>query len=69
MGYGKRALKLPKSYYAGQFTLLSENYLSGDEGGFQEIDNEDVRLLKESITPSKKFQHFSSDYQNDDRRN
>lgn len=55
MGYGKRALKLLKNYYSGQFTSLNENDLSDDEGGFEEIDDEEVGLLKETITPRKKI--------------
>lgn len=55
MGYGKRALKLLKSYYAGQFTSLSEKDLSDDEDGFQQIDDEDIGLLKETIAPRKKI--------------
>lgn len=56
MGYGKRALKLLKNYYAGQFTSLNEDDASDDDGnGFEEIDDEDVGLLKESIAPRKKI--------------
>lgn len=55
MGYGKRALKLLKNYYAGQFTSLSEKDLSDDEDGFEEIDDEEVGLLKETIAPRKKI--------------
>lgn len=55
MGYGKRALKLLKNYYAGQFTSLNENDLPDDEDGFQEIDDEEVGLLKETIAPRKKM--------------
>lgn len=55
MGYGKRALKLLKSYYAGQFTSLNEKELSDDEDGFQEIDDDEVGLLKETIAPRKKI--------------
>lgn len=54
MGYGKRALKLLKNYYEGQFTSLNENDLPDDGGsGFQEIDDEEVGLLKETIAPRK----------------
>lgn len=31
MGYGKRALKLLKNYYAGQFTSLDENDVDDEE--------------------------------------
>lgn len=55
MGYGKRALKLLKSYYAGQFTSLSEKDLTDDEDGFEEIDDEEIGLLKETIAPRKKI--------------
>lgn len=57
MGYGKRALKLLKNYYAGQFTSLNETELLDDEdgNGFQEIDDDEVGLLKETIAPRKKI--------------
>lgn len=56
MGYGKRALKLLKNYYAGQFTSLNENDLSDDEdNGFEKIDDAEVDLLKETIAPRKKI--------------
>lgn len=57
MGYGKRALKLLKSYYSGQFTSLNETDLSDDEdgNGFEEINDEEVGLLKETIAPRKKI--------------
>lgn len=61
MGYGKRALKLLKNYYAGQFTSLNESSLNDDEdeedggNGFEKIDDEEVGLLKETIAPRKKI--------------
>lgn len=55
MGYGKRALKLLKSYYSGQFTSLNEKDLSEHEEGFQEISDDEVGLLKEQIAPRKKI--------------
>lgn len=55
MGYGKRALKQLKNYYAGQFTSLSEKDLSDDEDGFEEIDDDEVGLLKETIAPRKRI--------------
>lgn len=58
MGYGKRALKLLKNYYAGEFTSMHENDLNDDndsDNGFEKIDDDEVGLLKESITPRKKI--------------
>lgn len=62
MGYGKRALKLLKNYYAGQFTSLNESALNDDEddhdndvNGFEKIDDDEVGLLRETITPRKKI--------------
>lgn len=63
MGYGKRALKLLKNYYAGQFTSLNENSLNDgddnddddDDNGFEKIDDEEVGLLKETIAPRRKI--------------
>lgn len=58
MGYGKRALKLLKNYYAGKFTLLGEqaDAASDDEdNGIDKIDDVEVGLLKETIAPRKKI--------------
>lgn len=58
MGYGKRALKLLKSYYAGEFTSMNENELNSDDdsdNGFEKIDDNEVGLLKESISPRKRI--------------
>lgn len=60
MGYGKRALKLLKNYYAAQFTSLNENSLNDgddddDDNAFDKIDDEEVGLLKETIAPRKKI--------------
>lgn len=57
MGYGKRALKLLKKYYAGDFIPLNEDeLLDGDsDDGFEKIDDEEVGLLKETIAPRKKI--------------
>lgn len=57
MGYGKRALKQLKNYYAGKFTSLNENELIDDDNdnGFEQIDDEEVGLLKETIAPRKKI--------------
>ncbi|XP_058830026.1 RNA cytidine acetyltransferase [Topomyia yanbarensis] len=54
MGYGKRALKLLKNYYEGNFTSLTGDESEEDENGFQTIDDEDVDLLKEIIEPRKR---------------
>lgn len=57
MGYGKRALKLLKNYYAGKFTLLDEHADASDDedNGIDKIDDEEVGLLKETIAPRKKI--------------
>lgn len=63
MGYGKRALKLLKSYYAGQFTGLDENGdgiadddVDDDDGnGIEQINDAELGLLKEQIAPRKKI--------------
>lgn len=59
MGYGKRALKLLKSYYGGQFTELdddqaAEQHDDGDNG-IEQIDDEQLGLLRETIAPRKKI--------------
>lgn len=56
MGYGKRALKLLKNYYAGQFTKLDENADDDEEqenNGIEQINDEELGLLKETIAPRK----------------
>lgn len=57
MGYGKRALKLLKSYYSGQFTKLDENLADDDDepetNGIEQINDEELGLLKETIAPRK----------------
>lgn len=55
MGYGKRALKLLKNYYAGEFTKLDEDIADdGDENnGIEQINDEELGLLKETIAPRK----------------
>lgn len=59
MGYGKRALKLLKSYYAGEFTSLNENDLADDgsdsDNGFEKINDDDVGLLRETVSPRHKI--------------
>lgn len=59
MGYGKRALKLLKNYYAGKFTLLDEHADGDDDsddgGGMDKIDDSELGLLKETIAPRKKI--------------
>lgn len=60
MGYGKRALKLLKSYYAGQFTKLDEDMAEDDDDeqpeesiGIEQINDDELGLLKETIAPRK----------------
>ncbi|XP_075148996.1 RNA cytidine acetyltransferase l(1)G0020 [Haematobia irritans] len=56
MGYGKRALKLLRDYYAGKFTNLDENSGNNeDNNGIEEVEEEDVGLLKEQIRPKRKI--------------
>ncbi|XP_055594406.1 RNA cytidine acetyltransferase [Uranotaenia lowii] len=56
MGYGKRALKLLRNYYEGNFTSLADEELDEeDNNGIQAIDDEEVGLLKEVIEPRKKI--------------
>ncbi|EDS32039.1 polycomb protein l(1) [Culex quinquefasciatus] len=55
MGYGKRALKLLRSYYEGNFAPLNDNPEDQEEdNGIQSIDDDEVNLLKEVIEPRKK---------------
>ncbi|XP_038106456.1 RNA cytidine acetyltransferase [Culex quinquefasciatus] len=55
MGYGKRALKLLRSYYEGNFAPLNDNPKDQEEdNGIQSIDDDEVNLLKEVIEPRKK---------------
>uniref|UniRef100_A0A1Q3EX46 RNA cytidine acetyltransferase n=1 Tax=Culex tarsalis TaxID=7177 RepID=A0A1Q3EX46_CULTA len=55
MGYGKRALKLLRSYYEGNFAPLNDNPEDQeDDNGIQSIDDNEVNLLKEVIEPRKK---------------
>lgn len=55
MGYGKRALKLLRSYYEGNFAPLNDNPDEEQEdNGIQSIDDDEVNLLKEVIEPRKK---------------
>lgn len=56
MGYGKRALKLLKKYYEGQFVSLNDKDVAGEEEEEQAIetlDDEQLGLLNETIKPRK----------------
>lgn len=56
MGYGKRAVRLLKNYYSGKFTILNENNEEDDsDNGIDKIDDENLDLLKQEITPRKKI--------------
>ncbi|XP_055912819.1 RNA cytidine acetyltransferase [Eupeodes corollae] len=55
MGYGKRAIKLLKDYYDLKFTDLNENVNGDENGGIEEVDEDDVGLLKETIAPRRKI--------------
>ncbi|XP_065371708.1 RNA cytidine acetyltransferase [Calliphora vicina] len=54
MGYGKRAIKLLRDYYAGKCTDLNE-HINDDENGIEEIEEEQLGLLKEQIRPKRKI--------------
>lgn len=54
MGYGKRAVRLLRDYYEGKFADLNEN--NGEEAennGIEEVEEEEVGLLKEVIKPKR----------------
>lgn len=60
MGYGKRALKLLKNYYAGEFAELGEQATAADDddddgNGIEQINDDELGLLKETIAPRKKI--------------
>ncbi|EAA09908.4 AGAP010491-PA [Anopheles gambiae str. PEST] len=58
MGYGKRALNQLKHYYEGRFPIESDGLgdeQGGDDNGIETIDDDEVDLLKEVITPRKKI--------------
>ncbi|BFG01397.1 RNA cytidine acetyltransferase [Drosophila madeirensis] len=57
MGYGKRAIQLLKDYYAGKHTNLdlsgSTAFKAGGQNGIEEVEEEQLSLLKEQIRPRK----------------
>ncbi|XP_050079625.1 RNA cytidine acetyltransferase [Anopheles maculipalpis] len=58
MGYGKRALNQLKLYYEGRFPIETDGFddeQGNDDNGIETIDDEEVDLLKEVITPRKKI--------------
>uniref|UniRef100_A0A1B0A084 RNA cytidine acetyltransferase n=1 Tax=Glossina pallidipes TaxID=7398 RepID=A0A1B0A084_GLOPL len=56
MGYGKKAIKLLRDYYCRKFTNLDEIQNNDEnENGIEEIEEDDVGLLKEQIRPRKKI--------------
>lgn len=57
MGYGKRAIKLLKHYYAGKFTQLDENVKIDDDESeeYEQVDDHSIGLLKEIIKPRPKI--------------
>ncbi|XP_068151602.1 RNA cytidine acetyltransferase [Drosophila tropicalis] len=56
MGYGKRAIQLLKDYYAGKHTNLEDKPSSESHAkGIEEIEEEDLSLLKEQIRPRSRI--------------
>lgn len=56
MGYGKRAIKLLRDYYQRKFTDLSENPQDAENAnGIEEVEEEQLGLLKEQIRPRRKI--------------
>lgn len=53
MGYGKRALELLKNYYEMKIPSIEEDQILPDE--IENIPNEDLNLLEETIEPKKKL--------------
>lgn len=54
MGYGKRAVRLLRDYYEGKFADLNENNVEeGENNGIEEVEEEEVGLLKEVIKPKR----------------
>ncbi|XP_001354982.3 RNA cytidine acetyltransferase isoform X1 [Drosophila pseudoobscura] len=57
MGYGKRAIQLLKDYYAGRHTNLDLDRPTaskdGGQNGIEEVEEEQLSLLKEQIRPRK----------------
>ncbi|EDW86220.1 uncharacterized protein Dwil_GK16915 [Drosophila willistoni] len=56
MGYGKRAIQLLKDYYAGKHTNLEDKPSSEIHAkGIEEVEEEDLSLLKEQIRPRSRI--------------
>ncbi|XP_030378737.1 RNA cytidine acetyltransferase [Scaptodrosophila lebanonensis] len=56
MGYGKRAIKLLKDYYARKYANLDDSVptTTQPDNGIEEVEEEDVSLLRENIRPRNK---------------
>ncbi|TDG40653.1 hypothetical protein AWZ03_012925 [Drosophila navojoa] len=56
MGYGKRAIALLKDYYEGCFTNVDDKpEKNNDKAGIEEVEEEELSLLKEQIRPRKRI--------------
>ncbi|XP_026467544.1 RNA cytidine acetyltransferase [Ctenocephalides felis] len=52
MGYGKRAIQILIEYYEGKIANIDEDFVE-ETNGIETIDDEQVSLLTETITPRK----------------
>ncbi|KAH8323887.1 hypothetical protein KR067_009594 [Drosophila pandora] len=55
MGYGKRAIQLLKDYYGGKYTNLEDGPTKGTDKGIEEVEEEQLSLLKEQIRPRSRI--------------
>lgn len=51
MGYGKRAIQLLKDYYGQRHAKLDEAPFKPNQAGIEEVEEEELSLLKEQIRP------------------
>ncbi|KAM8721355.1 hypothetical protein ACLKA7_007256 [Drosophila subpalustris] len=51
MGYGKRAIQLLKDYYGQRHAQLDEVSFKPNQAGIEEVEEEELNLLKEQIRP------------------
>ncbi|EDV99606.1 RNA cytidine acetyltransferase isoform X1 [Drosophila grimshawi] len=55
MGYGKRAIHLLKDYYAHRHANLGDAPLPNNQAGIEEVEEEEIGLLKEQIRPRSRI--------------
>ncbi|XP_030567397.1 RNA cytidine acetyltransferase [Drosophila novamexicana] len=55
MGYGKRAIMLLKDYYEGCFADVNDEITDNEKAGIEEVEEEELSLLKEQIRPRKRI--------------